>query len=296
LEHVPENELPTCWEIFKLLKPKTMFLVICTRKAGQILPNGTNAHKTVKPVDWWKDVLVRVFDSYTLGGVEISKTNEHVKFVFQYNYKLPTTVKILDVLDKKVGYFITPKCGSRTVVGWSTIIRNPELYKNRPELFEPSRTDMYVELRGMLHQLSVKELHAVPARFCVVRDPVERFVSAFTNRVIYLKKVKKELTISELIENFDAYSSQREIYGDIIHHAGPLSYFCGNDPSVFTHIFNLGDMSELKRLLEDIYSMHLPDIHLQQSGDCKKPKLTDSEIAWIKNKYASDYNIYGKWF
>jgi hypothetical protein len=55
-------------------------------------------------------------------------------------------------------------------------------------------------------------------------------------------------------------------------------------------------MSELKRLLEDIYSMHLPDIHLQQSGDCKKPKLTDSEIAWIKNKYATDYNIYGKWF
>lgn len=57
LEHLHEEEISTICEEFVAIKPKTMFHVICTRLADNLLPDGSNAHKTVKPIEWWNDKL-----------------------------------------------------------------------------------------------------------------------------------------------------------------------------------------------------------------------------------------------
>ena len=52
-EHVPEEELEDFLkEIFRYAK-KFVFMTVCTRPAKKTLPNGMNAHVTVKDEDWW---------------------------------------------------------------------------------------------------------------------------------------------------------------------------------------------------------------------------------------------------
>lgn len=65
LEHVHTEELPQVWEIFRKLEPRVMYHSISTRIAGQILSDGTNAHKTVKSDTWWYDSFTREFKEYT---------------------------------------------------------------------------------------------------------------------------------------------------------------------------------------------------------------------------------------
>ena len=57
LEHIYEDEIPTICKEFISLQPETMFHAICTRKAHKKLPDGTNAHKTVRDIQWWAKKL-----------------------------------------------------------------------------------------------------------------------------------------------------------------------------------------------------------------------------------------------
>lgn len=54
LEHIPESELP--FERLKKLA-KDWYFTIHTGPANQKLPDGTNAHKTQKPKEWWVERL-----------------------------------------------------------------------------------------------------------------------------------------------------------------------------------------------------------------------------------------------
>lgn len=69
LEHLYEDEIQAICNEFMALSPQTMFHVICTRIAGNLLPDGSNAHKTVKNIEWWADMLVL----YTGYNIEIIK-------------------------------------------------------------------------------------------------------------------------------------------------------------------------------------------------------------------------------
>jgi hypothetical protein len=62
LEHIPENELDETLLLLSLTARKWIFIV-CTRPAGQLLPNGENAHCTVRDPEWWLDQLKRVWAS-----------------------------------------------------------------------------------------------------------------------------------------------------------------------------------------------------------------------------------------
>ena len=57
LEHIYEDEIPTICKEFISLQPETMFHAICTRAAHKKLPDGTNAHKTIRDIEWWAKKL-----------------------------------------------------------------------------------------------------------------------------------------------------------------------------------------------------------------------------------------------
>jgi len=82
LEHIPKEELNQCWSIFRNLRPRFMFHVICTRKAGQILPDGTNAHKTVETGEWWWAKVQSALTEYSVEDVtsEEQRNRAHVHF------------------------------------------------------------------------------------------------------------------------------------------------------------------------------------------------------------------------
>lgn len=75
LEHIPENELSIVLADMLSYKPRLMFHVISNRKASRILPDGTNAHKTVKDTLWWFDKLKESFLNYDVRLLEHNEKN-----------------------------------------------------------------------------------------------------------------------------------------------------------------------------------------------------------------------------
>lgn len=53
LEHVPEEELTQFLADVFSYAERFVFFTVCCRPAKRVLPNGLNAHVTVKPYDWW---------------------------------------------------------------------------------------------------------------------------------------------------------------------------------------------------------------------------------------------------
>lgn len=59
LEHIPELEVPGVIEDLFNYAKDCLYVSISTRTAKKTLPNGENAHCTVKPASWWMDQFDR---------------------------------------------------------------------------------------------------------------------------------------------------------------------------------------------------------------------------------------------
>jgi hypothetical protein len=57
MEHIPEEVIPSVFNWIFTHATKFVFLGISTRPAIAVLPNGENAHCTVKPIEWWEDMI-----------------------------------------------------------------------------------------------------------------------------------------------------------------------------------------------------------------------------------------------
>ena len=109
-----------------------------------------------------------------------------------------------------------------------------------------------------LHALIMEEFRPRPhakIRFCISRDPVERFISA----VAYLQKglrAIKDKSPQEILEQRIAKledaqrkSENSDFYLD--EHLRSQIYFIGRDPSYYTHIFRMGEWRRLEYFLSD---------------------------------------------
>ena len=65
MEHVPESVIPEVFDYIFSHADKFVFLGICTRPAVAVLPNGENAHCTVKPIEWWVEQINKHKPVYT---------------------------------------------------------------------------------------------------------------------------------------------------------------------------------------------------------------------------------------
>lgn len=66
LEHVPEDELVGVFCQMLAFEPQIMYHIVCCAKARSILPNGTNAHKTIESPCWWWTRLIDEFPEYVV--------------------------------------------------------------------------------------------------------------------------------------------------------------------------------------------------------------------------------------
>ena len=80
LEHVPEEEINDTLEEIFTLSNKCTYLNIAMYAALHILPNGENAHCTLKPKDWWRTKIA-----------ETIKENIEVHVVYSYTHGVGNT-------------------------------------------------------------------------------------------------------------------------------------------------------------------------------------------------------------
>jgi hypothetical protein len=208
---------------------------------------------------------------------------------------------IVSISGGTIAYYHAPKCASRTILAWAVLLEEPHLLAENPDWFAPSRYDKeYREIRQRVRLFKESEHDwermappVVPAkiRFCVVRDPVERFLSGFTNRILFHRRAPVT-AIGNFIEHFDEIAHAST---GVRNHFKPQVCFYGRDPSLFTHVFRMTELGQIKHLLERSAGVQLPDLHLQQSGGALKPTLTTAQLDWVREKYKDDYAALGAW-
>lgn len=143
-------------------------------------------------------------------------------------------------------------------------------------------------------------------RVTLVRDPVDRFLSAYKNRVLQLKELSFEKAgpklanlgldydpdLSVFIERFDDYYSASN---SIHHHTRPMIDFLGEDATYYSKIYPL---REMKKFVTDISNYVGSDLEIgnfQKSGsNLNKDDLSRAQLDKIKSFYRFDYSAFGE--
>lgn len=205
-------------------------------------------------------------------------------------------MKFIELVPGKVLYAMGQKIASRTVLGYLFYLKYGDFKTNNPRREVNQQISRSKEISDNIQRLS-QEYVNYPVRICIVRDPVDRFISAFLSKANN-NDGEAPVTLDYIIENMNNSASMDNsafIYNHnrFLGHTIPQVDMFGTDPSVYTHIFNINQMDQVKALVETQAGVTLPNLHLNKS--CKEQKITDTQREWIKNRYQNDYTVYGKW-
>jgi len=146
-------------------------------------------------------------------------------------------------------------------------------------------------------------------RICIVRDPVDRIMSCYSNRVLRYRALSEHALshtnisapanpdLNQFIQNL----SQYQAIGDIKHHTLPLIYFLGSNADFYHEIFNLRTLNQAERSVKKHFGhkkVALPHLQRSKKGVNKacleKPNKVSLEI--IRNLYEQDYKSFGNYF
>lgn len=141
-------------------------------------------------------------------------------------------------------------------------------------------------------------------KFAVVRDPVRRLISCYSNRVVYYnelsdrhlspEKVKSGANPSPSLEEF---IEKLEIYMDasdsIKHHASPLVYFLGDMASYYDRVFKIEELPLLEDELNGRTGGAIKIPHEQAGGPkIDAASLSTNSLDKIRAIYKADYDVF----
>jgi hypothetical protein len=142
--------------------------------------------------------------------------------------------------------------------------------------------------------------HPGMERIAVLRDPVERFLSAYRSRVIVYREIRRSAmqeagipesipehpSLEEFLIHLDHYRRLIQIY----RHTNSQTHFLGGDPAFYHHLFRLEEPSELEGFLAARvgFEVRLPRLRVSCVTQAPCPDAIRSEIHRI---YESDYRF-----
>lgn len=207
--------------------------------------------------------------------------------------KSPFSPRIYGESSGKIAYFHAPKCASRTILGWFALAKYPKLLEENKEIFDPFLLGDYPKISTITPEISLLEI-GHRERFCVVRDPIDRFISAYSDRVLRYRREEFGAfpTISHLIANL----FHLEDFPVLAHHIRPMCSFYGRELDQYTRIFSFNNLEGVKKYLEEGLQVSLPTIRLQSCEKINKPTISSTEREMLEGYYAEDLDIYSDFF
>ena len=155
-----------------------------------------------------------------------------------------------------------------------------------------------------------KQPHAKMAgntRLTLVRDPLQRLLSCYSNRVVHHKELseanvggnlkkaglKPDPDLSLFLQHFDAYRAAAQ---SIYHHSRPMTDFIGTDPGYYDTVFSLSQIGDFVQRVEQIIGHPVRLRHAQTGGPkISRDVLTPAQVDFIHEFYAQVYAIWGKY-
>lgn len=141
-------------------------------------------------------------------------------------------------------------------------------------------------------------------RLCLVRDPVQRLLSAYSNRVIHHRELTpeavaktsrfKRLTphpeLDEFVDRLERYMAVPAIKG----HCRPMIDMLGEDVGFYHAIYDIRRMDEFIADVSDTVGRPLEAGRFQTGGPkIDKSELTAAQTAKLERFYKRDYEVFG---
>lgn len=145
-------------------------------------------------------------------------------------------------------------------------------------------------------------------RLALVRDPVRRFLSAYSNRVLHHRELSeakagaalRELDLApdpglpEFVARLEDY---REAAPQILHHTRPMTFSLGRDPGYYAALYDIGRIDDFVADVEAWLGVKVTMRRLQTGGPKIGPEaLSAAETRRVREFYTRDYDCFGAHF
>ena len=136
-------------------------------------------------------------------------------------------------------------------------------------------------------------------RWCIIRDPVDRFISAYTDKILHEKLASWNVdTCLGMLQTGEmeqtARAPERSPAKQAACHLLGQHIWFGNDKTYFDRIFCLTDMERVHAFCEEVvFQMKLPSFHgrNQSQSGTDRVTLSSSQRDRLEQVYAEDYRI-----
>jgi len=120
---------------------------------------------------------------------------------------------------------------------------------------------------------------------CLIRDPIKRFQSSYTNRILFHKDEQfKDYSVNQILENLEASNFENR-------HFLPQSYWLGDDLSYFTFYFFTNNIENFANKINNFFGQEREFPRVQTGGNNISINLSNEQINKIKKIYASDFEL-----
>tara|TARA_B100000686_G_C16359210_1_gene746870 strand:+ start:83 stop:718 length:636 start_codon:yes stop_codon:yes gene_type:complete len=122
---------------------------------------------------------------------------------------------------------------------------------------------------------------------CIIRDPMERFISTYRNRILYHKDlIFRNFSIDMVIEKISIGLFENK-------HFLPQNYFLGPSLDYYTFYANTNNLKKFEKKVNEFFDKNISFPKIQIGGQNFKIELSNSQIKKIKKIYEKDYDIFG---
>jgi hypothetical protein len=209
--------------------------------------------------------------------------------------------------DPALAYFPVSKCACSTIKAWLMSIDHTR--RTSPGLHQSLATDHDPHNYWGYNADLDLDKYQHHQKFAVIRDPLERFISFYTNFLdrIALGWFRENnscdayIQLTTDINDFVDYFCARPIHHYyILQHTMPQHTSLGEVFPSLDEIFTIKELGKAKEFLEDTFEMALPVLQENPSQskhrDTAAVELSRASVEKLMRYYAQDYELLGNYF
>ncbi len=246
---------------------------------------------------------IKAFDKTVAYGLE-HKLPLNVSCTRRSSYN---SYRVISTEDPALAYFPMSKCACSTVKTWLMSIEHTR--RSAPGLRQAVEPNVNPHNYWSFEATLNLDKYQQHQKFTVVRDPLERFLSFYTNFCDRISRKQFDGDYSCIayvkrstdINNFIDYFCSQPIHNFfILHHTMPQSILLKDSFMSMDEVFTVNQLDTVREFLEATFEMALPVIQKNASNPAHKNKavgkLSRVSVEKLMRYYAKDYKLLKNYF